>query len=341
MRQDHSAILRGNEMLFVGGCNFGKGKCYCDLNILNLRNLAWREEKTKGVTDDLVVSPREDHTMTMVRGKAFLFGGCYLAQRCYNDMYTLEPSTGHLRCGGNDCSGHGVCRAYANREKSMTDKETYACACQPGYTGEDCSEITSCPNDCSGHGMCKSNFQCSCNNGWTLKDCSLQVKCPGIVKPKPTKLNLGNQSSDANTMTLFVEVNSSPNETFVPCAGNGECRSDGHCECREDWYGPDCSRNRICPNDCSGHGACAGPPKAESIKRAMVATAVAGKTSFVEEQAHIESTLLTRPSLVYCHCDEGFSGRDCSTPRENIIETVIHMSVSMRKMKKKTLYGVT
>ena len=25
MRQDHSAILRGNEMLFVGGCNFGKG----------------------------------------------------------------------------------------------------------------------------------------------------------------------------------------------------------------------------------------------------------------------------------------------------------------------------
>ena len=109
MRQDHSAILRGNEMLFVGGCNFGKGKCYCDLTILNLRNLAWREEKTKGVTDDLVVSPREDHTMTMVRGKAFLFGGCYLAQRCYNDMYTLEPSTGHLRCGGNGCSGHGVC----------------------------------------------------------------------------------------------------------------------------------------------------------------------------------------------------------------------------------------
>eukprot|EP00944_MAST-04C_sp_MAST-4C-sp1_P003610 g3610.t1 len=152
MRQDHSAILRGNEMLFVGGCNFGKGKCFCDLNILNLRNLAWREEKTKGVTDDLVVSPREDHTMTMVRGKAFLFGGCYLAQRCYNDMYTLEPSTGHLRCGGNGCSGHGVCRAYANREKSMADKETYACVCQPGYTGEDCSEITSCPNDCSGHG---------------------------------------------------------------------------------------------------------------------------------------------------------------------------------------------
>ena len=43
-------------------------------------------------------------------------------------------------------------------------------------------------------------------------------------------------------------------------------------------------------------------------------------------------------NIVYCHCDEGFSGRDCSTPRENIIETVIHMSVSMRKMKKKTLW---
>ena len=40
----------------------------------------------------------------------------------------------------------------------MTDKETYACACQPGYTGDDCSEITSCPNDCSGHGCVKAIF---------------------------------------------------------------------------------------------------------------------------------------------------------------------------------------
>ena len=107
VREDHSAILRGHEMLFVGGCNFGKGKCFCDLNILNLKNLMWREEKTKGVSDDLVVTPREDHTMTMVRGKAFLFGGCYLAQKCYNDVYKLEPSTGAMICGNNKCSGYG------------------------------------------------------------------------------------------------------------------------------------------------------------------------------------------------------------------------------------------
>ena len=74
-------------------------------------------------------------------------------------------------------------------------------------------------------------------------------------------------------------------------------------------------------------------PKAESIKRAMVATAVgAGKTSFLEEQTSSASKNMS--NLVYCHCDEGFSGRDCSTPRENIIETVIRMSVGMRKMRR-------
>ena len=361
VREDHSAILRGHEMLFVGGCNFGKGKCFCDLNILNLKNLMWREEKTKGVSDDLVVTPREDHTMTMVRGKAFLFGGCYLAQKCYNDVYKLEPSTGAMICGNNKCSGHGVCRKYANMEKMPANQSTYACACAPGYTGEDCSEVARCPGDCSGHGMCKSNYQCSCNNGWTLKDCSLQIKCPGVMKDN-LALGAMNLAKQMNGATLFMEVKpiakNNNTKMFVPCSGNGECRLDGHCECKENWYGIDCSKNRICPNDCSGHGVCAGPAKAEAIKKALIIAAAAdhavdvkiagspadnsslANSSFIEENSHLPKNASTSDisKTVYCHCDEGFSAVDCSYPEERIMPISILLSLSMKNMRKAQLW---
>ena len=179
--------------------------------------------------------------------------------------------------------------------------------------------------------MCKSNFQCSCNNGWTLKDCSLQVKCPGIVKPK-AKLSL-KSSSNANTnssllrMRRLFHVLEMVNVARMATANvekTGMARIAAGIEYVQ----------TIAP--VMVHALV--HPKAESIKRAMVATAVAGKASFIEERADTETNASNASSLVYCHCDEGFSGRDCSTPRENIIQTVIHMSVSMRKMKKKTLW---
>ena len=85
MRQDHSAILRGNDMLFVGGCNFGKGKCSRLKD--ELAKLGMERRKNKRCYRRFGRCPREDHTMTMVRVKAFLFGGCYLAQRCYKYVY--------------------------------------------------------------------------------------------------------------------------------------------------------------------------------------------------------------------------------------------------------------
>jgi N-acetylneuraminic acid mutarotase len=361
MREDHTAILRGHEMLTVGGCNFGKGKCFCDLNILNLKNLAWREEKTKGIVDDLVVTPREDHTMTMVRGKAYLFGGCYLAQKCYNDVFKLEPSTGAMICGNNQCSGHGSCREYANREKLPNASKTYACACSPGYAGDDCSLIAACPGDCSGHGMCKSNYQCACNNGWTKNDCSLNVKCPGIMKPNPASALSTVLKSDPSSVTLFVEVNNKNiSEIFVPCSGNGECRMDGHCQCYENWFGNDCSKNRICPNDCSGHGVCAGPDKAAAIKKAMILVAAVedatksvkgNKTVFLEMKEqnspanangslnvnNAATKVVPSSKVVFCHCNEGFSDIDCSRPTERIIPMEISLSLSMRHMGRSQL----
>ncbi|KAL6069490.1 N-acetylglucosamine-1-phosphodiester alpha-N-acetylglucosaminidase [Balamuthia mandrillaris] len=61
-----------------------------------------------------------------------------------------------------------------------------------------------------------------------------------------------------------------PNDCTAP---NGEC-VDGHCKCKDDWIGLDCSY-KDCPHKCSEHGRC-----------------VRG----------------------FCLCDEGWSGIECSIP---------------------------
>jgi N-acetylneuraminic acid mutarotase len=354
-REDMGVVLRGNEMLITGGCNFGKRKCNCDLNVLNLETFTWRTEKVAGADSDLM-TPREDHTMTMVHGRAYIFGGCLLAQTCYNDVLVLEPEGGALKCGGNDCSGHGVCRAYPNPLVG-TDRTAAptvsACVCDPGFAGDACGEIVKCPADCSGHGFCKSNFQCACSDGWTLKDCSLHVTCPGVHLSPAAALAASKARDNSQNVLHFDfskhEVAQSTvlleeGGTFVPCAGHGTCRQDGHCECDQNWFGNDCNTNRVCPNGCAGHGVCAGAPKTEYIKRALVILAAeashlnssASETSstFLEEDATVSDSsighndTIESSSAVYCHCDDGFSGIDCSRPRENLLS--VNFTISLR-----------
>ena len=391
-REDMGAIVRGNELLVTGGCNFGKRKCFCDLHVLNLGNMQWREEKVSGA-DDKTMTPREDHSVSMVHGRAYVFGGCLLAQQCYNDMLTLEPQKGSLVCGGNDCSGHGVCRTYKSKSanKDVASK-IHSCACDPGFTGEDCSEKTRCPSDCSGHGFCKNNFQCACTDGWTLKDCSLRVTCPGVYRDKKTltKPELKNllhydftqdeiTALDGDATSLLDtggnKNSSTKGKVFLQCAGHGSCREDGHCECIEGYYGTNCNLNRVCPNECSGHGVCAGTPKADAVKRALTMLAAEASTGADPEKiadlppASIEPSLLEKseaggsgktkvawdpkelskqvdlkeaPLHVYCHCDEGFSDIDCSRPCENIIPINFTMSLSVEKMtRSRTVMALT
>jgi len=132
--------------------------------------------------------------------------------------------------------------------------------------------------------------------------------------------------------------------TFVPCAGHGTCRQDGHCECDQNWFGNDCNTNRVCPNGCAGHGVCAGAPKTEYIKRALVMLAAEAShmnssasetaSTFLEEDATspdssiVHNDTANSPSAVYCHCDDGFSGIDCSRPRENLLS--VNFTISLR-----------
>ena len=69
----------GNELLILAGCNFGRRRCFCDLHVLNVDDMSWRLEPIGSLGEPL--SPRV-LTATMVRGSIYVFGGCYLAQRC-------------------------------------------------------------------------------------------------------------------------------------------------------------------------------------------------------------------------------------------------------------------
>jgi hypothetical protein len=228
-RENSAAVNVDDKMLLVGGCNFGKRQCHCDMHVLDTKSYVWKEE-TVGKLEGKSVSPRESHTLTSLRGEIFLFGGCYLGQRCFNDMFQLTRKGGPVVCGDTErsCSRHGECRSYFSPVKNMT---VYGCACRPGWSGDACENRVSCPSNCSGHGLCRQNHRCACQFGWAGRTCARQVACPGVARGK-AGLVYGN------------------------CSGHGVCQQNGMCLCNEGWGGEGCEVTRRCNSGCSGHGLC-------------------------------------------------------------------------------------
>lgn len=162
-RQDASAIRHGsNKILVVGGCNLGERTCYNDAFQIDLANKRWEQIDVKSNE----FAPRADHTMTIVRNRVFLIGGCFLDHNCFGGDEVLELESGdEWRCGGNNCTDNGVCRHDI-------------CMCLPGFTGHDCAERIGCPRKCSGHGRCLNTGKCACMLGYSGRDCSLSEVCP-------------------------------------------------------------------------------------------------------------------------------------------------------------------
>ena len=91
-----------------------------------------------------------------------------------NSTNTLHSAVGTGRCPlGELCSGHGECKF---RRHPGHNSGHYACKCQTGYSGDQCSAITNnCLSDpCMPGGICENafnNFTCHCSAGYTGQRC--------------------------------------------------------------------------------------------------------------------------------------------------------------------------
>ena len=192
-RQDHSAVVAGHRMLVMAGCNFGMRRCFNDMHVLDLETQAWTADR---VSNPDTLRPREDHSAVLVLGQVYLFGGCFLADSCFDDTLVLQSPGGTLRIcepgaaarSPEACSGHGKCRQFHEQAAVTT-----VCVCEVGFAGEDCSRKVRCPSECSGpaHGTCMGNGQCACKPQWTGKACEQARQAPTVALIPPPKAAAG------------------------------------------------------------------------------------------------------------------------------------------------------
>lgn len=104
---------------------------------------------------------------------------------------------------------------------------------------------------CSGHGLCDFCLErCACFDGFgseadlVYTGAGLAPSCRDRVCP-------------VGVAVAALPSSGSHAHDPVECSNAGVCdRFTGTCQCHEPWTGTACDKLR-CPNDCSGHGACA------------------------------------------------------------------------------------
>merc|ERR1719473_547213 len=115
------------------------------------------------------------------------------------------------------------------------------CFCYENWEGVTCSNYV-CKGGCSGHGSCKNGY-CTCQPGYTGQDCSEGVsKCPGHVNQTGADCSGNGEciGSQCHCRTGYFgpacEVPYCPNK----CSGHGQCTPHGLCECSGMWEGVAC-----------------------------------------------------------------------------------------------------
>ncbi|XP_046970634.1 protein crumbs isoform X1 [Vanessa cardui] len=179
-------------------------------------------------------------------------------------------------------------------------RNSYACACPPGYTGDYCQiDIDECENN-------------QCQNGATCRDDVAKYTCECA------------EGFDGE----FCEHDIDECES-APCANGGTCvdLAGGYrCECGAEWRGPRCQlpRTRTC-----AHRPCAPPPRALCRD---VPDAVNGNNYTCEcaegfQGVHCELAFCEVEPCLHgrcdvdavppqCECEAGWSGRACGAERD-------------------------
>jgi len=239
---------------------------------------------------------------------------------------------------GQGCSGHGTC-----------DNLHGGCQCSEGWHGTHC-DMVACPNDCSNNGvciggkcMCKStHFGAGCQNLRCLHDCSNRgycfegkcqcedgyggIGCTELLQssrvvrlevPAERRPSGGLATLEASTIRSALQA-----DRDAGCMGHGTLLKSGRCLCAKGWTGTACSD--FCPEDCSGHGSCAGGACvcSDGYRGADCAILEVVAMEFEERQRPAPSRTCpqscsghgtcTEPNV--CMCKVGWVGEACSMP---------------------------
>ena len=176
------------------------------------------------------------------------------------------------------CNGHGVCDDVV---PGPGVEPTYACTCQEGWTGADCS-LLACPRgrswfgrptatdeahvtevECSDKGTClRDEGTCECAQGFAGSACEY-LACPSDV------LRPCNGHGECKTMAqLFEAAGRAPYRSDVNDPYTWDDDMVRGCHCDDGWAGYDCSLRTCLAGDdpltayvvdvkeCSGRGLC-------------------------------------------------------------------------------------
>ena len=262
-REDHAAVVRGNELLVAAGCNFGKRNCFADLHVLDLDAMVWRQE-TIASSGSTTLTPRESVSMNIVNGDIYVFGGCFLSQQCFSDLLLLEPSEGSLKCGGlspqGTCSGHGECRVYLEESEGGSGGGSESEAGQQG--GTDVKEIKVEVKEGADGKETAAKIPPSTPPPLLLLQTTTTHAAQGFIKSllgskvKPSPI----VPPAAPPATKKAPPPPPPPPTQPNTTANATAPSDivptYMCQCETGWQGDQCDLHAACPLDCSGHGTC-------------------------------------------------------------------------------------
>ena len=239
-----------------GTCDTLTAQCRCAPGYA-LQDCAWQcpitEGRACGSHGHCNDTAAGDSTCACTRGYAGL--ACETLCPGYHSGASRQPP----------CGGHGQCLQFP-----------VACACAAHWAGEACTECASgwfgpgCQWRCLRGGT--QGRTCVCDPGFATADCS--AECPGTAELRCSGHGLcldgQDRSGGCSCATGWYGVACSVWCDAARCFGGGrgdraQCNpSSGHCECRQRFTEPNCTRCAVgywgagCERECEcgGHGTC-------------------------------------------------------------------------------------